>query len=72
MHLISTAHCIIMMVTGVSLYMQDIHEEITIISENLVSIQHIEVLIVGITMAIALGMMAEHLAMAVLLALYMV
>ena len=72
MHLISTAHCIIMMVTGVSLYMQDIHEEITIISENLVSIQHIEVLIVGITMVIALGMMAEHLAMAVLLALYMV
>ena len=72
MHLISTAHCIIMMVTGVSLYMQDIHEEITIISENLVSIQHIEVLIAGITMAIALGMMAEPLAMAVLLALYMV
>ena len=72
MHLISTAHCIIMMVTGVSLYMQDIHEEITIISENLVSIQHIEVLIAGITMAIALGMMAEHLVMATLLALDMV
>ena len=52
--------------------MQDIHEEITIISENLVSIQLIEELIAGITMAIALGMMAEHLAMAVLLALYMV
>ena len=72
MRLISTAHCIIMMATGVSLYMQDIHEEITIISENLVSIQHIEVLIVGITMAIALGMMAEHLVMATLLALDMV
>lgn len=72
MHLISTAHCIIMMVTGVSLYMQDIHEEITIISENLISIQHIEVLIAGITMAIALGMMVEHLVMAALLALYMV
>ena len=72
MHLISTAHCIIMMVTGVSLYMQDIHEEITIISENLASIQHIEVLIAGITMAIALGMMVEHLVMATLLALDMV
>ena len=72
MRLISTVHCIIMMVTGVSLYMQDIHEEITIISENLVSLHHIEELIAGITMAIALGMMAEHLAMAVLLALYMV
>ena len=72
MRLIFTVHCIIMMVTGVSLYMQDIHEEITIISEYLVSIQLIEELIAGITMAIALGMMAEHLAMAVLLALYMV
>ena len=71
MRLISTVHCIIMMATGVSLYMQDIHEEITIILENLASIQHIEVLIAGITMAIALGMMAEHLAMAVLLVLYM-
>ena len=72
MRLISTAHCIIMMATGVSLYMQDIHEEITIISDNLVSIQHLEVLIAGITMAIALGMMVEHLVMAALLALDMV
>ena len=72
MRLISTVHCIIMMATGVSLYMQDIHEEITIISENLVSIRHIEVLIAGITMAIVLGMMVEHLVMATLLALDMV
>jgi hypothetical protein len=39
--------------------------------ENLISIQLIEVLIAGITMAIVLGMTAEHLAMAVLLVLYM-
>ena len=61
-----------MMVTGVSLYMQHIHQEINNISENQVSIKHIEELIAGITMAIALGMMAEHLVMAALLALDMV
>ena len=61
-----------MMATGVCIYLQDKHQELTNISENRVYIQHIEELIAGITMAIALGMMAEHLAMAVLLALYMV
>ena len=61
-----------MMATGVSIYIQKIHQEITNIYENLLYIQQIEVLIAVLTMAIALGMMVEHLVMAALLALDMV